>query len=110
MAGAGRFLSFLAGWGARGLAPEATVLSRRRSILVLPRYLAAERCALDRDQRRCSDGGAGRPSDCGRFGENGFKGGIGKASPYFHDEFHRRGWRTLLRFPVSPNSPHTTCT
>src|SRR5712691_8777248 len=49
LAGAGRFLSFLAGWRARSFAPQATVLSRRRPILVLSRYLAAERCALDRD-------------------------------------------------------------
>jgi multidrug efflux pump subunit AcrB len=33
-----------------GFAPEATILSRRRPVLVLPRHLAAERCALDRDK------------------------------------------------------------
>src|SRR6266481_6514758 len=109
MAGAGRFLSFLAGWRVYRFAPEAAVLSGRRPILVLPRHLAAERCALDRDQRRCSDGGAGRPSDCGRFGENGIKGGIGKASPYFHDEFHWGWWTTLLVLHLSRSSTDKLC-
>src|SRR6266850_6584238 len=52
--GAGRLLCFLADWRAGGFAPETTVLSRRRPILVLPRHLAAERCALDRNKRRCN--------------------------------------------------------
>src|SRR5260370_21602797 len=107
--GVGRFLSFLVDWGAHGFAPETTVLSRRHPILVLPRHLAAERCALDRNKRRCSDGGAGRPSDCGRFGENGIKGGIGKASPYFHDEFHRGWWTTFLVLHLSRSPPDVLC-
>src|SRR5438876_2256562 len=40
------------------------VLSRRCSILVLPRHLASQRCPFDRDKRRCREGGAGRPSSC----------------------------------------------
>src|SRR5467141_4572900 len=107
--GVGRFLSFLVDGGPHGFAPETTVLSRRHPILVLPRHLAAERCALDRDKRRCSDGGAGRPSNCGRFGENGIKGGIGKASPYFHDEFHRGWWTTFLVLHLSRSSPDELC-
>src|SRR6267143_929744 len=54
--GVGRFLSFLVDWGALGFAPETTVLPRRHPILVLPRHLAAERCALDRDKRHCREG------------------------------------------------------
>src|SRR5580704_1666483 len=52
LVGVSRFLSFLADWGALGFAPEATVLPRRRPVLVLPRHLAAERCAFDGNKRR----------------------------------------------------------
>src|SRR4029077_5627339 len=109
VAGVGRFRSFLAGWGGYCFAPEATVLSRRRPILVLPRHLAAERRALDRDKRRCTDGGAGRPPNCGGFGENALKGGGGKASPHFHDEFHRRWWTTFLVLHLSRGSADELC-
>src|SRR4029077_17229704 len=109
VAGFSGFLSLLAVRRASRFAPQATVLSRRCPILVLPRYLAAERCAVDRDKRRCSGGGGGRPSDCGRFGENGLKGGIGKASPYFHDKFHRGWWTTLLVLHLSRSSPDELC-
>src|SRR6267154_3180596 len=47
LAGISGFLCFLADRRARGFASEATVLSRRRPILVLPGHLAAERCAFD---------------------------------------------------------------
>src|ERR1700676_5757341 len=50
LVGVSRFLSFLADWGILGFAPETTILSRRHSILVLPRHLAAKRCALDRNK------------------------------------------------------------
>src|SRR6266478_1197932 len=109
MAGVGRFLSFLAGRRARSFAPEATVLSRRRPILVLPRYLAAELCALDRNKRRCREGRAGCPPGCRRFGENGLEGGIGKASPHFDDEFHRWWWTTFLVFDLSRSSTDELC-
>ncbi len=62
--GVGRFTYFPADWGIHGFASEATVLSRRCPILVLPRHLAAERCAADRNKRRCLESGAGRPSGC----------------------------------------------
>src|SRR5260370_19663248 len=52
--GVGRLLCFLADWRACGFAPETTVLSRRRPILVLPRPLAAERCSLDGNKPPCS--------------------------------------------------------
>jgi len=45
---AGSFLFLLVG-GLVASHLKQQVLSRRRPILVLPRYLAAERCALDRD-------------------------------------------------------------
>src|ERR1700730_852031 len=64
VAGVGGLLSFLAGWRDRGFALETTVLPRRRSILVLPRHLAAERCAFDRNKRLCDEGRAGRSSGC----------------------------------------------
>src|SRR5260370_5338618 len=87
MAGAGRFLSFLAGWRVYRFAPEAAVLSGRRPILVLPPHFAAERCALDREPRRCSYGGVSRSLDCGRFCVNGIKREIEKATPYVRDQF-----------------------
>src|SRR6266478_8023424 len=107
--GIGRLLSFFIDWGNHGFAPETTVLSRRRPILVLPRYLAAERCALDRNKRRCREGRAGCPPGCRRFGENGLEGGIGKASPHFDDEFHRWWWTTFLVFDLSRSSTDELC-
>src|SRR5260370_20056950 len=43
LAGAGGFLSFFSDLGPRGLAPEATDLSRRRPILVFSRPLVSQR-------------------------------------------------------------------
>src|SRR5260370_29330233 len=74
LAGAGGFLSFFSDWGPRGLAPEATVLSSRRPILVLPPRLVAERRAFVPHKRRCAQGGAGRPRRCRRFCENRLRG------------------------------------
>src|SRR5713101_6150650 len=48
--GVRQFTYFLADWGIYGFASEAAVLSGRCPILVLPRHLAAERCAPDRNK------------------------------------------------------------
>ncbi len=62
--GAGRLRCFLVDWGLLGFAPEATIFSRRRPVLVLPRHLVAERCALNRNKRCCTEGRASCASGC----------------------------------------------
>src|SRR5260370_34674368 len=48
--GVERLLAFLGDGGARVFTSEATLLSRRCPVFVLPRHLATVRCALDRNK------------------------------------------------------------